>query len=83
MAIFARRTIQRMLRENSTFSEPAQLRDFARKLNKADQKSIHSEWELALLNVFAKRGQVAHERQFVVTFVIFHSDLLDTQGLLH
>jgi hypothetical protein len=59
-----RRTIRRMLRENSTFLEPGQLRDFARKLNKADQKSIHSEWELALLNVFAKSGQVAHERQF-------------------
>jgi hypothetical protein len=64
MAIFARRTIQRMLRENSSFLSPGQVRDFARKLNKADQKSIHSEWELALLNVLAKSGQVAHERPF-------------------
>lgn len=64
MAIFSRRTIKRMLRENSSFLEPGQVRDLARRLNKADQKSIHSEWELALLPVFGKSGQVAHERQF-------------------
>lgn len=53
-----------MLRENSRFLSEGQLRDYARRLNKADEKSIHAEWELALLNVLGKIGSVEHERPF-------------------
>ncbi len=68
MAIFSRRTVQRMLRENATFLTKKQLREFAQKLNKADERSLHTEWELVLLNVFSKIGQVEHERQYGAKF---------------
>ena len=49
--------------ENARFLSADQVASFSQKLNKADETSIHTEWEVALLNVFSKLGKVEHERQ--------------------
>lgn len=63
MPIFSRRTVQRMMDENARFLSADQVASFSRKLNKADETSIHTEWEVALLNVLSRLGKVEHERQ--------------------
>lgn len=66
MAVFSRRAIHRMMRENARFLSDAQVKGFLQKLNKADERSLHFEWEIALLNVFSKIGRVEHEKKFGV-----------------
>jgi hypothetical protein len=61
MAIFSRRTLQRLLNENASFLRRRQLRNHVDKLNKGD---ISAEWEVVLLNIFSKLGKVEHERKF-------------------
>lgn len=52
-----------MMNENARFWSADQAVSFSRKLNKADETSIHTEWEVALLNVFSKLGKIENERQ--------------------
>jgi hypothetical protein len=52
-----------MLSENARFLRDDQVESFERKLNKADERSLHFEWEVALLNVFSKIGRVEHAKR--------------------
>lgn len=61
MAIFSRRTIQRMLNEHAAFLTKEQLNQHVLKLNKEDFQSLDTEWEVAVLNAFSKLGNVTHE----------------------
>lgn len=61
MAIFSRRTLQRIINENACFLEKEQLENHVKKLNEGD---LSFEWEIVLLNVFSKLGKVTHEPKF-------------------
>ena len=61
MAIFSRRTIQRLINENAAFLTRKQLRSHVDRLNDGN---LAAEWEVVLLNVFRKLGNVAHEQDF-------------------
>jgi hypothetical protein len=61
MAIFCRRTLQRLINENATFLSRKQLVSHVSKLNDGD---LSAEWEVVLLNVFSKVGKVVHEQRF-------------------
>lgn len=61
MALVSRRDLARLLRENRRFLSEAQLKQHVRDLNRGDKKSIATEYEVLLLNAFAKHGEVIHE----------------------
>src|SRR6185295_18420983 len=61
MAIFSRRIVDKMLRENSAFLSREQLDQQVTRLNSADFQPIDTEWEIAVLNAFSKFGDVRHE----------------------
>ena len=61
MAIFSRRTVQRMLQENSAFLTREQLDHQVARLNSNGFHPIDTEWEVAVLNAFSKVGGVHHE----------------------
>lgn len=61
MAMFSRRTIQRLINENVLFINEEQSASHIRKLNEGD---LSFEWEVVLLNVFSKIGTVIHEPSF-------------------
>jgi hypothetical protein len=61
MAIFSRRSLQRLLGENSSFLSIKQTKDLVKKLNLGE---LSAEWEVVLLNAFSKVGNVAYERDF-------------------
>ncbi len=61
MAIFSRRTLQRLINENANFLTRKQTKSHVDKLNTGD---LGAEWEVVLLNVFSKLGNVEHERDF-------------------
>lgn len=63
MAIFSRRTLQRLINENADFLKPSQVRDHVNKLNIGSERSLDTEWEALLLNIFSKLGSVTHEPQ--------------------
>lgn len=67
MAIFSRRTLQRLLDENSNFLTELQLKEHIKRLNQADMQSIDTEWEVAFLNAFSKLGNITHEPDFIGT----------------
>lgn len=58
MAIFSRRTLQRIINENSEFLKKKQSKSHVEKLQTGD---LTAEWEVVLLNVFSKIGDVIHE----------------------
>jgi len=63
MALFTRRALQRLINENRRFLTPSQISRQVKILNDPDpsQDWIATEWEIAVLNVFAQLGSVAHE----------------------
>lgn len=61
MAIFSRRVLQYMINENARILSKDQLDKHIRNLNKADDKSLGYEWEVALLYAFSQLGIVIHE----------------------
>lgn len=61
MAIFSKKTLQEAIWRVKPFLTPKHLEDFVRELNKTDEKSISSEWELILLDVFSNFGVIEHE----------------------
>jgi hypothetical protein len=61
MAIFSRRTIQRLINENAEFLTKKQLKEHVRRLNRCDENFLDTEWEIVLLNAFSKLGKVIHE----------------------
>lgn len=76
MAIFSRRTIQRLINEDAEFLAKDLLRHYVDELNRASEDSLKVEWELALLNAFNKVGKVA-------TLFRRDSDKLQTASSLH
>src|SRR5256885_2211578 len=68
MAIFSRRTIQRLINENDLFTERSDLKEQVKKLNlvkKTQPKdAISAEWEIIILNVLSKFGKVLHHEKF-------------------
>jgi len=80
MAIFSRRTIQILINENSKFLSLNQIKNHVDKLNlkgkylkRLDEGNhindlvetyLNTEWEIVLLNVFDKLGNVIHEKEF-------------------
>ena len=65
MAIFARRTLQRLIDENDKFLLKRQTKKHVSELNRMDERlSIAFEWEVVLLNAFSKIGKVTHEKNF-------------------
>jgi len=61
MAIFSRRTLQRLINENAGFLTKKQVKKHVQALNRANPESLADEWEVVLLNVFSKLGSVIHE----------------------
>lgn len=61
MAIFSRRTLQRLINENSRILKREQSLKLIEALNRADDHSLGFEWEVVLLNVFSKFGKVEYE----------------------
>lgn len=71
MAIFSRRTIQRLINENARFLSRKQVKEHVNKLNRNDLASskgqeplLDTEWEVAILNAFSKVGRVSYEVDF-------------------
>ena len=65
MAIFSRRSLQRLLVENSEFLRPAQTKTHVEALNRMEKElTLAREWEVVLLNSLHKRGKVVHEKDF-------------------
>lgn len=61
MAIFSRRILQQMINENAAFLTENQIDMQISRLDGNGFDSIATEWEVVLLNVFSKIGQVEHE----------------------
>ena len=65
MAIFSRRSLQRLLIENTEFLQPGQTRNHVERLNRMEiELTLATEWEVVLLNSLYKRGNVIHEKNF-------------------
>lgn len=61
MAIFSRRTLQRLINENSRILKKGQSLKLVESLNRSDESSLGFEWEIVLINVFSKFGNVEYE----------------------
>ncbi len=61
MAIFSRRTLQRIINENASFLTKEQQVNHVEKLNEGN---LSFEWEVVLLYIFSKFGKVTHEPKF-------------------
>lgn len=64
MALFARRTLQRILDENAAFLSEHQLSKICGVLNTASPDVIPTEWEQVILNAASKVGNVLYEQAF-------------------
>jgi hypothetical protein len=65
MAIFSRRSLQRLINENSEFLSRRHTRKHIERLNLMEHElTLATEWEVVLINSFFKRGKVDHERTF-------------------
>ncbi len=79
MAVFSRRTIQRLINENSKFLSTNQTKThvntlnlkgrYLKRLNEGSHVNelvetyLNTEWEIVLLNIFDKFGKVIHEQE--------------------
>jgi hypothetical protein len=61
MAVFSRRSLQRLLCENSEFLTETQTARHVAGLNEGD---LGVEWEVVLLNVLNHMGKLSHESNF-------------------
>jgi hypothetical protein len=61
MAMWTRRRIQRCLDENSAFVSQTTLHDWVQRLNTISDDYVSTEWEVGLINAFAKIGTLEHE----------------------
>jgi hypothetical protein len=65
MAIFSRRSLQRLINENSEFLLPRHTRKHVERLNLMEHEiTLAMEWEVVLINSFFKSGKVDYERNF-------------------
>ena len=63
MALFSRRTLDRVLNENAAFLTKQQCADACSLLNSAHDRYLATEWEQIVLNAASKLGTVQHEPQ--------------------
>ncbi len=63
MAIFSNDVLQKSIHTLMRCLSEGQLKTIADKLNKIDEKSLHTEWELIVLSVFSKIGVIEHEKE--------------------
>src|SRR6266480_5019706 len=62
MAIFSRRILQRIINENRSFLSEDQIKKQVDGLNAMPRTlKLADEWEVVLLNAFARLGKVGHE----------------------
>src|SRR5712692_4689259 len=61
MAIFSRRSLQRVVDESNSFLKSAQLRRHVNTLNQAQSGAIPTEWELVVAHAFNRLGHVIYE----------------------
>lgn len=61
MAIFSRRSLQRLLQENASLLSIKQSNELVGRLNLGE---IPAEWEVVLLNAFSNAGSVGYEKNF-------------------
>jgi uncharacterized protein (DUF885 family) len=72
MAIFSRRSLQRLITENSSFLLQKQTKKHVAALNRMYKElSLAVEWEVVLLNAFSKAGKVLHENDVSGTADIY------------
>lgn len=65
MAIFGRRTTQRLIDETAAVISRRQINKIVDELNAMPEtQTLSPDWELVLLNMFSKIGQVKHEQTF-------------------
>lgn len=64
MAIFSRRVIQEIINQNAHFLTKEQIQEFVNRLNSPTESSLPIEWEVVILNVLHKIGQVRYEQSF-------------------
>jgi hypothetical protein len=65
MAIFTRRTLQRLIDENAKILSRKQIKKHVDELNRMhERRSLAFEWEVVLINAFSKVGKVQHEHSF-------------------
>jgi hypothetical protein len=61
----SRRSLQRLINENSEFLLHRHTRKHVQRLNLMEHEiALATEWEVVLINSFFKRGKVDHERSF-------------------
>jgi len=63
MALFARRTLQRLLSENARFVAHEDAAKLVRALSAEKKQTLEAEWEIAALNALARGRRVEHHRQ--------------------
>jgi len=61
MALFPRRVVQRCLNELGAFVSRAVLHDWVQRLNQVKDDYLATEWEVVLLWIFARFGNIQHE----------------------
>src|ERR1051326_5031067 len=61
MAMFARRSLQRLLDELKDTLSPTACAKLAHELNRKDASALGFEWELALLSALARAGDITYE----------------------
>jgi len=65
MAIFGRRTTQRLIDETAPIIKRRQIKKIVDDLNAMpERQTLSPDWELLLLNVFSRIGRVEHEQSF-------------------
>jgi hypothetical protein len=60
-AMLARRSIQKIVNDSSTFLPSSKLENLVRRLNTSNRDAIEAEWELIVLTALASIGRVEHE----------------------
>jgi len=64
MAIFSKRTLQRLLNENSKLMSAVDFQKYVDRFNKDQNGFLSTEWEIAILNALSKVGDVKYEQSF-------------------
>jgi hypothetical protein len=65
MAIFPRRSLQRLINENATFLKPSDTKKIAADLNRMHKEmTLAPEWEVVILHALSKLGTVGYEISF-------------------
>jgi hypothetical protein len=65
MAVYSRRTLQRIIDENASFLKKGQIKKQVQRLNEMHKDmTLAWEWEVVLINALSKIGRVQYEKKF-------------------